>query len=257
MVNYDLHTHSIYSDGKGSLHDNIHAAEAVGLDYIALTDHLWLYSNKWNSWLDRALEELEHEPPKGYKVKILKGAETQLLDKTGKISLDEKTASKLDIVLCDMGWESLGFPEDVSAISRDQVYEALVESFIGLCRNEMVDVMAHPFNLGRHSKMVLEPGDIPVDCVEKIAGAFVEYDTAFEVMNNIWWWHPQLHPKELTQQYIQTVRIFAQKGVKFSIGSDAHGIGGIGNLGWSKYVLKEAGVTSEQMIDPEFYLNRK
>ena len=30
MLNYDLHTHSDYSDGKGTLHGNIHAAELSG-----------------------------------------------------------------------------------------------------------------------------------------------------------------------------------------------------------------------------------
>ena len=72
MLNYDLHTHSTYSDGKGSLHDNIHAAEAMGLSHIALTDHLRV--DKWD-WVDEALEELKDEPPQGYNVKILKGAE--------------------------------------------------------------------------------------------------------------------------------------------------------------------------------------
>jgi len=58
MLNYDLHTHSTYSDGKGSLHDNIHAAEAMGLSHIALTDHLRVDER---DWVDEALEELKDD----------------------------------------------------------------------------------------------------------------------------------------------------------------------------------------------------
>lgn len=251
MLNYDLHTHSTYSDGKGSLHDNIHAAEAMGLSHIALTDHLRV--DKWD-WVDEALEELKDEPPQGYKVKILKGAEASLLDSSGSISVDEKAATKLDIVLCDMGWHSLEFSGKVSRIPRELIIERIVQCFVNLCHNPLVDVIAHPFNFGRHTEVVISPAEIPVDCLVRIADAFVSQNTAFEVMNNAWWWHPLMDPGEFTDQYVNIVRFFAQRGVRFTIGSDAHGIGGVGNLGWSKYVLTEAGVPLAQIVDPDVYL---
>jgi len=251
MVNYDLHTHSTYSDGIGSLHDNIHAAEAIGLSHIALTDHLSVHER---DWVDEALRELKGEPPEGYKVKILKGAEASLLDSSGKISIDKNAAAKLDIVLCDMGWHSLGFSEDASLIPKELIIERIVECFINLCRNPLVNVVAHPFNFGRHSEVVIAPAEIQVDRLLKIADAFVSRNTAFEVMNNAWWWHPLMHPREFTSQYVEIVRFFAQRGVMFTIGSDAHGIGGVGNLGWSRYVLTEADVPPGQIVDPDVYL---
>ena len=188
LKNYDLHTHSTFSDGKGSLHDNIHAAEAMGLSHIALTDHLWVEKR---DWVDDALEELKDEPPEGYKVKILKGAEAKLLDSSGKISIDQEAAAKLDIVLCDMVWLSL---ELSGAVTKDQVIERITECFINLCRNPLVDVVAHPFNFGRNTEVVVSPAEIPDDCLIKIADAFVLGSTAFEVMNNAWWWHPLVRP---------------------------------------------------------------
>jgi len=252
MLNYDLHTHSAYSDGRGTLHDNIHAAEAMGLSHIALTDHLG--GGRWGNWLHKALEELEDEPPVGYKVKILKGAEATLLDNSGRISIDAETAAKLDIVLCDMGWSSLGFPGEVSQISREQIIERITECFVNLCKNPLVDVVAHPFNFGRHTRVAISPGEIGSDYLLKIADEFVLQSKAFEVMNNAWWWHPLMHPGEFTAQYIQIVRFFAERGVRFTIGSDAHDIVGIGNLAWSRYVLGEANVSSAQIVDPDVYL---
>jgi len=253
MLNYDLHTHSSYSDGSGSLHDNIHAAEAMGLSHIALTDHLNVNER---DWVDEALNELQNEPPAGYRVKILKGVEASLLDSGGTISIDEKAAAKLDIVLCDMGWHSLGFSGDASLIPADQIIERIVECFINLCRNPLVGVVAHPFNFGRHTKVVIPPSEIPDDCLQKIADAFVVENTAFEVMNNAWWWHPLMHPREFTNQYVRIVKLFARRGVRFTLGSDAHGIGGVGNLGWSKYVLETAGVPPVQIVNPDIYLER-
>ena len=251
MLNYDLHTHSTYSDGKGTLHDNIHAAEAMGLSHIALTDHLNLSKR---NWLDEALEELRSVPPLGYKVKILKGAEASLLDRNGRISLDEAAAEKLDLVLCDMGWHSLGFSGDEPTISRDEIVERIAQCFINLCQNPLVDVVAHPFNFGRHTKFIVPPAEIGFDYLLQIADAFTSHNTAFEVMNNAWWWHPTIHPGEFTDQYVRIVKFFAERGVRFTIGSDAHGIGGIGNLGWSRHVLKEADVPPDQIVDPDIYL---
>lgn len=36
---YDLHTHTTYSHGKGSIEDNVRAAQEKGLKYIAISDH--------------------------------------------------------------------------------------------------------------------------------------------------------------------------------------------------------------------------
>lgn len=251
MLNYDLHTHSIYSDGHGTLRDNIQAAEAMKLSHIALTDHL---GGRWDDWLHKALEELENEPPAEYRVKILKGAEATLLDNSGRISINAESAAKLDIVLCDMGWSSLGFSEEVSQISRENVMERIAECFINLCRNPLVNIVAHPFNFGRQTKVVISPGEIGSEYLLKIADEFVLQNKAFEVMNNVWWWHPLMHPGEFTTQYVEIVKLFARRGVRFTIGSDAHDITGIGNLGWSRYVLNEANVSSAQIVNPDIYL---
>ena len=73
-------------------------------------------------------------------------------------------------------------------------------------------------------------------------------------MNNVWWWHPLMNPGEFTTQYVEIVKLFAERGVKFTVGSDAHCITGIGNLSWSSYVLEAASVPSDQIVDPDVYL---
>jgi len=77
----------------------------------------------------------------------------------------------------------------------------------------------------------------------------VNNNTCFEIMNNIWWWFPEIHPKEFTAQYLKLVKIFADVGVKFSVGSDAHSTGGVGNLIWCRYIIKEARIEN-RLINP-------
>ncbi|MDO4518469.1 MAG: PHP domain-containing protein, partial [Bacillota bacterium] len=36
---YDLHTHTIYSHGSGSIEDNVRVAIDKGLEYVAISDH--------------------------------------------------------------------------------------------------------------------------------------------------------------------------------------------------------------------------
>jgi len=46
------------------------------------------------------------------------------------------------------------------------------------------------------------------------------------------------------------VRLCSARGVTFSVSSDAHRGGSVGNLIWSERVLRDAGVSPEQIVDP-------
>ena len=39
MILGDYHTHTIYSHGKGTVHENVEAARKAGLKEIAMSDH--------------------------------------------------------------------------------------------------------------------------------------------------------------------------------------------------------------------------
>jgi histidinol phosphatase-like PHP family hydrolase len=76
-------------------------------------------------------------------------------------------------------------------------------------------------------------------------------------MNNIWWWFPEKSAKAFFMEYLKLVEVFVRKGVKFSLGSDAHSIGGVGNLHWSQKMLKAANISSQQIFDPMELARRK
>ena len=57
-MNYDLHTHTKYSDGRSPVIDNVRVAEATGLSVVAITDHLW--DSKEADWVDRMVSEVRN-----------------------------------------------------------------------------------------------------------------------------------------------------------------------------------------------------
>lgn len=61
-MKYDLHTHSIYSDGELSIEDNVKWAKDLGLDGIAATDH-----DNIDSW--------EIIPNNTYELDVIRGVE--------------------------------------------------------------------------------------------------------------------------------------------------------------------------------------
>ena len=249
-MEYDLHTHTKYLDGKGSVCDMVFAAEALGLSYIAITDH---YREKNNLWVDKVSEEIEKIRNK-FSVKILKGAEGTILNKQGEISVNKKVRDKLNLLLVDMAGETAGITKEIDNLSKEEIIENITTAYIKAAENPLVDIIAHPFNIGHRFDVVIEPKEYPLSNLTRIAEVFAKKNTYFEIMNNIWWWFPKIHPKEFTKQYLHLVKVFARAGVKFSLGSDAHSIGGVGNLVWSRYFIKEANLEN-RLINPEIFIN--
>ncbi|MCK4244714.1 MAG: PHP domain-containing protein [Candidatus Omnitrophica bacterium] len=249
MISYDLHTHTKYSDGRATVLEMVFAAEALGLSHIAITDH---YTDKNNTWVGKVSEEIEEIRGK-FSVKILKGAEGAVLNEEGGISVDKKIRDKLDLLLVHMGGEAKGIAKETDKLSKEDIIENITTAYTKAAENPLVDIIAHPFNIGYYFDIVVEPREYPIGNLKRIAEVFVKNNTCFEIMNNIWWWFPGIHPREFTRQYIELVRVFAKVGVKFSLGSNAHSVGGVGNLIWSKYVIEKTKIEN-QLIEPDIFV---
>ena len=257
-VNHDLHTHTIYSDGASSIPLHILEARAFELDAVAITDHYTPGSKIHDSQteFDRYLAEIERERSGQQEVIVLKGAEATALDATGRISIDEGHAAKLEWVLCDLGGQSEGTLRNAPS-DKQKFVENVVRTYLGLCDVKYLDAIAHPFNTGNTRPAAL-PSDYPPHLLRELAAKMAAKGKVFDVMNDmIYWFHQaSIAPREFTAQYVELVKIFVAEGVMFQVSSDDHRTG-LGNTRWAQLVLTRASVPARQIVDPRQIARRK
>ncbi len=247
-LNFDLHTHTTYSDGKVPIEDLILYGDALELDALAVTDHV--FPDK-AGFLDEYVAKVA-EGRKRVRSLLLCGVEGTILDLSGRTSVDAAVRAKVDLCLVDVGHMTEGVYRNPPDSAAKQIAN-VVTAMRNVCENPAVDIVAHPFNLGRiNPPLMLD--SISLADYRKVARAFADHGKYFEVMNNMWWWFPAVAPRHFRERYLDVIRIFRDEGVRFSIGSDSHSVGGTGNIAWSQGMLREAGVSPEQLIKPRDFL---
>jgi histidinol phosphatase-like PHP family hydrolase len=257
-INHDLHTHTVYSDGASTIPLHVLEARAFELDAIAITDHYTPGSKIAGSEaeFDRYLAEIERERSNQQDVIVLKGAEATALDATGRISIDEGHATKLEWVLCDLGGQSEGTLRHTPS-DKQKYIENVVRTYLGLCDVKYLDAIAHPFNTG-NTRPAAFPADYPPSLLRELAAKMAAQNKVFDVMNDmIYWFHQSsIAPRELTAQYVEFVKLFVAAGVMFQISSDDHRTG-LGNTRWAQLVVARAAVPARQIVDPLQIARRK
>jgi histidinol phosphatase-like PHP family hydrolase len=257
-LNHDLHTHTIYSDGASSIPLHVLEARAFELDAVAITDHYTPGSKIAGSeaQFESYLAEIERERSHPQDVIALKGAEATALDATGRISIDEGHAAKLEWVLCDLGGSSEGTlrhpPSD-----KQKYIENVIRTYLGLCDVKYLDAIAHPFNTG-NTKPAAFPADYPPRLLRELAAKMAARNKVFDVMNDmIYWFHQSsIAPREFTAQYVELVKVFVAAGVMFQVSSDDHRTG-LGNTRWAQLVVNRAAVPARQIVDPREIARRQ
>lgn len=130
----DLHMHTNETDGKATLGEMVEAAQARGLEYIAITDHSQRVSmangldaqrlrRQWEE-IDRLREQVEG-------IAVLKGIECDILEKGG-MDLPDDVLAEADWVIASVHY------------GQQQPREQITERILGALENPHVHVIAHP-----------------------------------------------------------------------------------------------------------------
>ncbi len=195
---FDLHIHSIYSDGIASVDEIARKAKEMGMKVIAIVDHSVEHRLGMDeSKAKRRQAEIEEAMDK-YDIKILSGVECGILP-DGEIQLPN---FEFDLVIASIH-EFLSVDEYYHRVKR------CLERF-----GDVVDVLGH-----LHSDRFGSAGRDFVQDVE-IIDLLLETDTAIEI--NTTHMAPPLDFLEMC----------SGKPVKYSIGSDAHTLDKVGDVKW-------------------------
>jgi DNA polymerase (family 10) len=191
----ELHCHSTWSDGKGSIAAMAEAAAARGLEYLAITDHSQSLAMTGLT-PERVLEqwaEIDRLNAMGGPVRLLKGIELEILP-DGTLDYPDELLAGFDLVIASV---HSGFRQERAT---------LTERMVRAVRNPNVDIIGHPTGriIGQR-----EGYDVDLDAVLRAAA---ERGTAVEINAN---------PDRLDLS-APNARAARELGVSVPINTDAH-----------------------------------
>jgi DNA polymerase (family 10) len=217
-----VHCHTTYSDGRNSLEEMVLAAEAMGMEYITITDHspTAFYANGLNvDRLERQWEEID-EIQERVKIKILRGTESDIVA-SGALDYPDRILEKFDVIVA-------------SIHSRYKMDKAkMTERIVTAMRQPVFKVWGHA--LGR----LLERRP-PFECdVERILDVIAESKAAVEINGDP-------YRLDLEPRWVREAR---KRKIKFVISVDAHSTGALFNLQYGVRMARRGWVRRSEVLN--------
>ena len=235
----DWHTHTVFSDGKGQIEDNVRAAAEKKLQTIGITDHgpghVGFGLARKNIPVMRAeIERLKGVYPE---IEILLGVEANIMNKAGVIDISQEEYDLFDYVMAGYHYGVVG--ENIIYMMKSACINFFCDRMGGSAPKQKAANTEMLVNaiLNNNIFMVTHPGDKgPLD-VKPVAEACYATDTLFEINTH----HDCLSEEEL--------RIAAATGVKFAVSSDAHKPVHVGEFEQAVERVLRAGVELSQIVN--------
>ncbi|MBL8012907.1 MAG: DNA polymerase/3'-5' exonuclease PolX [Candidatus Omnitrophica bacterium] len=219
----DLHTHSTYSDGRHSVEQMAQAAQALGYEYLALSDHsakLKVARGVSQEDLLRKIKEIEMINKKLKGFRVLCGSEVEI-DSDGNLDYNDNVLSQLDFVIASV---HSGFEQ-----SKDQLTRRLVAA----CRNKYVHAIGHPF--GRH--------------IGKRNAYEIDFNELCKVAADTGTWL-EINSCPIRLDLDSANAYFARRmGVRFLINTDAHSVEQLSFMKFGIGVGRRAWLTKKDIIN--------
>jgi len=196
----DLQVHSNWTDGSNAIEEIAKAAESLGYQYIAITDHTKDLAMTRGSDEKRLLKQMAEIDKinrglqkSNRKIRILKGAEVNIR-KDGSLDIKDEVLAKLDVVGAAI--------HSYFNLTKDEQTKRLIHAM----ENPNLDIIFHPTGRLIHER----PGvDLDMDAIFEAAK---RTGTCLEI---------NAYPNRLDLND-DAIRRAQKMGIKLSIGTDAH-----------------------------------
>jgi len=153
----ELHSHSDWSDGSCTLEEMVRAAQAFGLQYLAITDHSQSLGVARGLDVDRLRQQREAineiQQAVGDDIRVLQGIEVEILA-DGRMDYSDEVLSELDLVIASLH-TSLRQPRHI-----------ITARLLKAIRNPHVDMIAHPTGRLIGSR---DPADLDMEAIFETA----------------------------------------------------------------------------------------
>lgn len=223
----DLHVHSNWSDGSAPIAEMMAAAQALGHEYCALTDHsprLTIANGLSPDRLREQLDVLDELREQFAPMRILSGIEVDILD-DGSLDQEPELLERLDIVVASvhskLKMESAAMTRRmVRAVSDGQA------DILGHCTGRLVTG-----GRGTRPESTFD--------AEQVFTACRDYGTAVEINSR----------PERRDPPTRLLRLALDIGCDFAIDTDAHAPGQLDFLGYGAQRAMDNGVPAERIIN--------
>ena len=236
----DYHTHTKYSDGRGTVEDNVRAARDKGLQEIGITDHgpnnIGVGVKSSGKYLE-IKEEARIINQRYNDIKILVGAEADIISMDGEIDVSREVIRQLDLlivglhpyVIPETPGDAAGFvlANQVSKISsavREKVIVSNTKALKECINKYRVDIVSHP-----DLQMHVDIGELASECLNR--------NVALEINTG-----HHYNKENLIREALPT-------GVNFIINSDAHFPETVGELEEGIRLAERFNIPAERIVN--------
>lgn len=216
QVRGDLHVHTTWSDGHQSLEDVAAAGDALGYEYIAITDHS---SRMSPGALARQQAEIERVNRR-HTCRLLAGCEVDIRD-NGVLGYPDRVLADLDLVIASV---HTGFDQDLDVMTR-RVLAAM--------ENEHVDIIGHPTGrlLGRRPPCAIDLCAVIEHAARTRTALEINASPRRLDLEDIYIWHAK------------------KKGVNLAAGTDAHRAGEFSNMRYGMMLARRGWCTPDDILN--------
>lgn len=222
-ITFDLHTHTISSGhAYSTLLENVNYAQSINLEILGMSDHA---PKMPGSTIPYYFANQKIIPEKIDNVKILKGAELNIMDIDGNVDLYGKILEDLDFTIASLHPPCINFGTVIEN----------TEALINAMKNPYINIIGHP-------------GDprYPID-VAKVVNEAIKTNTLLEINN------ASLNPKSARNGgekiVIEIIKECKKNSWPVILGSDAHICFEIGDFSNTYKLLAEAEMPEELILN--------
>lgn len=232
-LKYDLHTHTTYSHGKGSIFDNAKEANAKSLKMIGIADHGFghIFYGMKKEDVSNMRKDINKAKEIFPDLDIQLSVEANIINASGKLDVSSEDQKLFDYIIAGYHYGVLG-EKPAKAIS------VCIGGYCKLFSNKSfnTDIVIKALH-ENDIKVLTHPGDKIDVYMDEIAKACEETHTIMEINN---------HHNGLS---IKNLEIAAKYDVDFVISSDAHLPQNVGTFDVALKRAQTIGLPYERIIN--------
>ena len=224
-----VHCHTVFSDGQHTVEQMARAADALGMEYMTITDHSPSAAYAGGLTVDRLKAQWEEiaRVQEKVSVRLLRGTESDILV-DGSLDYPDAILEQLDVVIASIHRRN--------RMNADQMTERLVRAMALPC-----------FKIWGHALGRIILSRPPVECrVDEVLDAAATGRAAIEINGD---------PRrlDLAPRWLRAAR---ERGLSFVVSTDAHSMAELGNVRYGVAMARRGWVRCGEVLNtrsaPEF-----